>query len=76
MKILITGINGLVGNSLYKLLQNSDHRLFFSSRNLGGLANYKVDISNIGEVDSFFTSQKPDYWSENIYFCFFFKFQY
>ena len=60
MKILITGINGLLGNSLYKLLQNSDHKLFFSSRNLGGLANYKVDISNKGEVNSFFASQKPD----------------
>ena len=60
MKILITGINGLVGNSLFKLLQNSDHKLFFSSRNLGGLANYKVDISNKGEVNDFFMSQKPD----------------
>lgn len=60
MKILITGINGLVGNSLFKLLQNSDHKLFFSSRNLGGLANYKVDISNKGEVNDFFISQKPD----------------
>ena len=60
MKILITGINGLVGNSLFKLLQNSDHKLFFSSRNLGGLANYKVDISNKGEVNDFFMSQKPN----------------
>ena len=60
MKILITGINGLVGNSLFKLLQNSDHKLFFSSRNLDGLANYKVDISNKGEVNDFFMSQKPD----------------
>lgn len=60
MKILITGINGLVGNSLFKLLRNSDHKLFFSSRNLGGLANYKVDISNKGEVNDFFISQKPD----------------
>ena len=45
MKILITGINGLVGNSLHKLLQKSDHKLFCSSRNLEGLAKYKVDIS-------------------------------
>ena len=57
MKILITGINGLVGNSLFKLLQNSDHKLFFSSRNLGGLANYKVDISNKGEVNDFYVSK-------------------
>ena len=35
-------------------------KLFFSSRNLGGLANYKVDISNKGEVNDFFMSQKPD----------------
>ena len=54
MKILITGINGLVGNSLYKLLKNSGHELFYSSRNLEGLANYKVDISEKDEVDSFF----------------------
>ena len=46
MKILITGINGLVGNSLYKLLQNSNHKLFYSSRTKVGLAKYKVDISN------------------------------
>ena len=60
MKILITGINGLVGNSLHKLLQESDHKLFYSSRNLEGLAKYKVDISKKDEVDSFFKSYGPD----------------
>ena len=60
MKILITGVNGLVGNSLYRLLQDSDHKLFFSSRNLKGLANYKVDITDEVEVNSFFKSERPD----------------
>jgi dTDP-4-dehydrorhamnose reductase len=60
MKILITGVNGLVGNSLYRLLQDSDHKLFFSSRNLEGLANYKVDITDKVEVNSFFKSERPD----------------
>lgn len=60
MKILITGINGLVGNSLYKLLKDSGHELFYSSRNLEGLANYKVDISEKDEVDSFFKLENPD----------------
>ena len=60
MKILITGVNGLVGSSLYRLLQNSDHELFFSSRNLEGLAKYKVDISDNEEVDYFFKYEKPD----------------
>ena len=60
MKILITGVNGLVGSSLYRLLKNSDHELFFSSRNLEGLAKYKVDISDNEEVDYFFKYEKPD----------------
>ena len=60
MKILITGVNGLVGNSLYRLLQDSDHILFFSSRNLEGLANYKMDITDKAEVNSFFKSERPD----------------
>ena len=45
MKILITGVNGLVGNSLYKLLEESDHIVYSSSRNIEGLAKYKVDIT-------------------------------
>ena len=60
MKILITGVNGLVGNSLYKLLEKSDHIVYSSSRNIEGLAKYKVDITNKNEVDSFFESEKPD----------------
>jgi len=60
MKVLITGINGLVGNSLHKLLEKSDHKLFCSSRNLEGLAKYRVDVSKKDEVDSFFKSYRPD----------------
>ena len=60
MKILITGVNGLVGNSLFKLLEESDHIVYSSSRNIEGLAKYKVDITNKNEVDSFFESEKPD----------------
>ena len=60
MKILITGVNGLVGNSLYKLLEESDHIVYSSSRNIEGLAKYKVDITDKNEVDSFFESEKPD----------------
>ena len=60
MKILITGINGLVGNSLYKLLGKSNHDLYPSSRNIEDLAKYKVDITSKNEVDSFFESEKPD----------------
>ena len=60
MKILITGVNGLVGNSLFSLLENSDHKIFLSSRKLEGLANIKLDITKKEEVDSFFNSEKPD----------------
>ena len=60
MKMLITGVNGLVGNSLYRLLKTSDHKLFLSSRKIDGLAKYKVDIANKEEVDSFFKYEKPD----------------
>ena len=58
--MLITGVNGLVGNPLYRLLKTSDHKLFLSSRKIDGLAKYKVDIANKEEVDSFFKYEKPD----------------
>ena len=47
MKILITGVNGLVGNSLYKLLEESDHIVYSSSRNIEGLAKYKGKVGNV-----------------------------
>ena len=60
MKILITGVNGLVGNSLFKLLENSNHEIFPSSRIIEGLAKYRLDITDRDEVDSFFKSFSPD----------------
>ncbi len=60
MKILITGVNGLVGNSLFNLLKKSNHKIFPSSRSIEGLAKYRLDITDRDEVDSFFKSFSPD----------------
>tara|TARA_B100000287_G_scaffold434633_1_gene499665 strand:+ start:1997 stop:2857 length:861 start_codon:yes stop_codon:yes gene_type:complete len=60
MKILITGINGLVGNSLYNLLKKSSHQIFSSSRVINGLANYKVDVTSKKEINSFFKLEQPE----------------
>ena len=45
MKILVTGVNGLVGNSIIKILSKSEHEVFKSSRRIEGLADHKVDIT-------------------------------
>ena len=45
MKILITGINGLVGNALFNFYSDSNHELLLTSRNLEGLASVSLDIT-------------------------------
>ena len=60
MKILVTGVNGLVGNSIIKLLSNTQHEVFKSSRKVEGLADHKVDITYKDDLDLFFSKFNPD----------------
>jgi len=60
MKILVTGVNGLVGNSIIKVLSKSNHEVFKSSRRVEGLAEYKVDITSRDDLELFFEKFDPD----------------
>ena len=60
MKILITGINGLVGSTLYELYANSSHDIIPTSRNLEGFATTKLDITKQEEASHVFNAFKPD----------------
>ena len=60
MKILITGINGLVGNALFNFYSDSNHELLLTSRNLEGLASVSLDITKKEEVDNIIDEFKPD----------------
>jgi dTDP-4-dehydrorhamnose reductase len=60
MKILVTGVNGLVGNSLIKVLSKSNHEIFKSSRRIEGLADYKVDVTSKDDLELFFAKFDPD----------------
>ena len=60
MKILITGINGLVGNALFNFYSDSNHELLLTSRNLEGLASASLDITKKEEVDNIIDEFKPD----------------
>ena len=43
MKILVTGINGLVGNALDRFLSKTNHNTLKTSRTLDGIAQGKLD---------------------------------
>jgi dTDP-4-dehydrorhamnose reductase len=60
MKILVTGVNGLVGNSIIKLFSNTQHEVFKSSRRIEGFADHKVDITLKNDLDLFFSKFEPD----------------
>ena len=60
MKILITGINGLVGNALFNFYSDSNYELLLTSRNLEGLASVSLDITKKKEVDNIINEFKPD----------------
>jgi len=60
MKILITGINGLVGNALFNFYSDSNYELLLTSRNLEGLASVSLDITKKKEVDNIIDEFKPD----------------
>ena len=45
MKILITGVNGLLGSKLFELYENSNHTIIPTSRNIEGYATVKLDIT-------------------------------
>ena len=75
MKILVTGVNGLVGNSIIKLLSNTQHEVFKSSRRVEGLADHKVDITLKNDLDLFFSKFEPDIFKTKFFpiFLFFFE---
>ena len=50
-KILITGHSGMVGKSLVSILMNYGYSLLLT----------KIDLRNENDVDSYFSSFKPDY---------------
>ncbi len=60
MKILVTGINGLVGNALDGLLSETNHNTLNTSRTLDGIAQEKLDITSVSEIDKIFDDFKPD----------------
>ena len=60
MKILVTGINGLVGNALDRLLSETNHNTLNTSRTLDGIAQEKLDITSVSEIDKIFDDFKPD----------------
>jgi len=60
MKILITGVNGLLGSKLFELYENSNHTIIPTSRNIEGYATVKLDITNEKEVSYVFHEVRPD----------------
>ena len=60
MKILIIGVSGFIGNSIYKNLIKH-HEVFGISRSLLDLKNcFKVDLYNLEELDLFFNKYDFD----------------
>ena len=53
MKLLITGANGQVGSELIKAFARSNHEIIASTRK-------ELDCSNLEEVSTFLTSNRPD----------------
>ena len=60
MKILVTGINGLVGNALDRLLSETNHNTLKTSRTLDGIAQEKLDITSVSELDKIFDDFKEN----------------
>jgi len=58
MTILIIGASGFIGNSLFQLLQEKDVIGTYLNRYKDGLI--KVDMTNINELDSIFSHNKPE----------------
>tara|TARA_Y100001954_G_scaffold234697_1_gene290760 strand:+ start:72 stop:935 length:864 start_codon:yes stop_codon:yes gene_type:complete len=60
MKILVTGSNGLVGNAIHKLLNNSDHEHINTSWSLGGIASHVIDITDNESIEKIVEEFRPD----------------
>ena len=60
MKILITGVNGLLGSRLFELYDTSNHTIIPTSRNIEGHATIKLDITNEKEVSHVLYEVRPD----------------
>ena len=60
MRILVTGVNGLVGTSIAKLLSKKKYNVLLTSREKENLATQKLDISSIYEVNKTISDFKPD----------------
>lgn len=58
MKVLVTGANGLVGNSLRRVCQDSTHEFIFVGRFYNGL---RIDLRNEYDVEGLFFRIQPDY---------------
>ena len=53
-KIYIAGHNGMVGSSLYRVLNDKGYN------NLIGVSSKKLDLTNQSDVIDFFNKEKPD----------------
>ena len=60
MRVLVTGVNGLVGTSIAKLLSKKKYNVLLTSRKKENLATQKLDISSIYEVNKTISDFKPD----------------
>ena len=60
MKILITGVNGLLGSKLFELLNFSEHDIISTARSQEGLATTALDITNEKQIHQVLETHKPD----------------
>tara|TARA_B100000676_G_scaffold185495_1_gene182429 strand:- start:903 stop:1763 length:861 start_codon:yes stop_codon:yes gene_type:complete len=60
MKILITGVNGLLGSKLFELLNFSEHDIISTARSQEGLATTTLDITNEKQIHQVLETHKPD----------------
>jgi len=60
MKILITGVNGLLGSKLFELLSTSEHDIISTGRTQEGLAATALDITNEKQIHQVLEFHKPD----------------
>ena len=60
MKILITGVNGLLGSKLFELLNASEHDIISTARSQEGLATTALDITNEKQIHQVLETHKPD----------------
>ena len=61
MRILVTGVNGLVGSSLVKLLSKKNHSVLFTSRIKEYYASEKLDITNSSDVKKNISDFRPNF---------------